>query len=245
MPAETVDLFAAIDAGQIKVLFVPHDSQSARISITNNSDQRLAVRMPDTFAALPTSVRLPADASPLLAQMGNPGFGNGASSGANAGNRPQALGVLPGGNNGPANQQQPMPGMPNFWNVAAGNTIRRNVACVCLEHGQIDPRAGMKYTLAPSNSSRPTRRCMPCSPSLIVVAQVSAFMQAAAWSQSSKMSWDELARSGSMPSTDRANPTLQRAKSTRLDNLSSGHGRRLAAWPRIDATKSAGRNCSA
>lgn len=69
-PADvTVEMFEAIDAGQITVKMIPKNSTEGRIFIKNKTGKPLNVRLPEAFAA-----------APILAQMGQ-GMGGGGGGG--------------------------------------------------------------------------------------------------------------------------------------------------------------------
>ncbi len=50
---ETVDMFSAMEKGQIAVKLIPKDSTQSRIFIENKTDKPLSVKLPETFAAVP------------------------------------------------------------------------------------------------------------------------------------------------------------------------------------------------
>ena len=72
---EIVDMFAAIENGQIKVQIFPRDATQARLVVTNETDQPISVALPPAFAA-----------TPVLAQFNNP---------VQAAKSPQPVGVAP------------------------------------------------------------------------------------------------------------------------------------------------------
>ncbi len=65
-PAEVQDVLAAEAAGLVDVKFIPNDSRSAQVIVTNRSDRPLSLRLPAGFAGVP-----------VLAQMGAQGGGAG------------------------------------------------------------------------------------------------------------------------------------------------------------------------
>lgn len=79
-PSEVHEALAAQSQGLVDVRFIPNDSRSAQIIVTNRSDRPLSIRLPAVFAGVP-----------VLAQMGaaggNAGFGAGG-----IGAAPQAVG---------------------------------------------------------------------------------------------------------------------------------------------------------
>lgn len=79
-PSEVHEALAAQSAGLVEVRFIPNDSRSAQIIVTNRSDKPLSIRLPAVFAGVP-----------VLAQMG--GGGNQAGFGAGGiGAAPQSVG---------------------------------------------------------------------------------------------------------------------------------------------------------
>src|SRR5690348_15391418 len=50
---ETVELFEAIEAGQIAVKLIPKDSTQGRVIIQNKTKKPLNVKLPEAFAATP------------------------------------------------------------------------------------------------------------------------------------------------------------------------------------------------
>ena len=49
----TVELFDALDAGEIDVTLIPKDAAQARLLIKNNTQRPLNVKMPAAFAGVP------------------------------------------------------------------------------------------------------------------------------------------------------------------------------------------------
>lgn len=75
---ETVDLFEAMDAGQIQVTFIPKNSAEARIFIKNKAKKALNVRLPKAFAAVPILAQA---AGGMGMGMGGQGMGGGGMGG--------------------------------------------------------------------------------------------------------------------------------------------------------------------
>jgi hypothetical protein len=71
---ETVEMFEAMDAGQIAVKMIPKNSTEGRLFIKNKTGKPLNVRLPEAFAAMP-----------VLAQMGAGGQGMGGGGGGGGG----------------------------------------------------------------------------------------------------------------------------------------------------------------
>lgn len=167
-----VELFPAIEAGQLEVKFIPKDDKQARVRIKNKSARPLTVRLPEAFAA-----------RPVLAQAGLP------------------LGILPGANNqngGAQNlgstfngQNNGAAGQNRFFNIPADKTADLRVPCVCLDYGKPTPRAAIPYEIV--------RLDVVCEePSLAnLLARLDRGnqreVQAAAWHLANGMTWQELA----------------------------------------------------
>ena len=177
-PAEDVELFAAIAAGQIDVKFVPHDSTEARVLFENKTKRPLRVQLPEAFAA-----------SPVLAQFGGGALGGGQAAGVNAGGG-GAQSVGGGmGMGGPGG----VGAGGGFFNVPAEKTRKLNVPLVCLEHGKREPRPALPYTLKPLEqfSSDPVLKELLTAFGKGNVNQRAA--QAATWHVANSMSWNDLA----------------------------------------------------
>jgi len=67
--AKSVELFAAIKAGDIAVKLIPKDAKEANLLIENKAKQPLTIKLPEAFAGVP-----------VLAQIGG-GFGGGGLGG--------------------------------------------------------------------------------------------------------------------------------------------------------------------
>jgi hypothetical protein len=162
---ETVDMFDAMEAGQIAVRFIPKDSTQGRLFIKNKTDKPLNVRLPEAFAA-----------TQVLAQMGMGGMGMG---GMNAGG---GQGMGGGGGMG-----------GGMFNVPAEKEGNVKVPCVCLEHGKAEPRSQMTYTIKPIQSftTKPGVAELLKELGHQRIDQRSA--QVAAWHLNNDMTWEQLA----------------------------------------------------
>ena len=182
--AQTTELFAAEAEGLVAVKYIPNDSRSAQVIITNRTSKPLSLRLPAAFAGVP-----------VLAQMGMGGRGAAAGFGAGGiGGGPQATGGGLGG--------QGMNGMGGGGAGAAGGgafsippqkTRVLRVTTVCLEHGKPEPSSRHPYKLAAVES-------FSTDPKLAVVLESlgrgelsQKVAQAAAWNLSNGLSWERLA----------------------------------------------------
>ena len=167
--AESVELFAGIESGKIKVQVILKNSKKATVLIHNITKKPLNVKLPDAFVA-------------VLAQ--GP-FGGGDDFGGGGGGQNQQFG---GGQFGGGGQQG-----GGFFNVPAERVGAVKVAGVCLEHGKKEPRPSVKYVIKPVEvfSKDPVLKEMLTLFSQNRINQRVA--QAAAWHIASKMSWQQLA----------------------------------------------------
>ncbi len=202
----SVEMFQAMEQGQIEVKIIPKDSTEANVLFKNKTDKPLNVQLPEAFAALP-----------VLAQFGGGGgqggFGGGGQGGGGGGNQGGGGGFGGGGGQGGG---QGGGGGGNFFNVAPEKVGEVKVALVCLEHGKKEPRAAIPYEIVPITkfTSDPAVHEMLKLFAQGRIDQRSA--QAAAWHLASKMSWQELAAKQVIRATGRRYPwfakeELQRA----------------------------------
>jgi len=155
---ESVEMFAAMEAGDIEVKLVAKSDAEAQIRIKNHTDRPLSVRLPDAFAGVPVLAQQLFPAIPAAntrsrtgnnrnshpnqiigGPMNQLGRGNGAQNG-------NALGV--NFNQNPFNQNNAFnrPGI-GFFNVAPESEGKFKVETVCLEHGNANPRSTVPYEI--------------------------------------------------------------------------------------------------
>jgi len=187
-----VDLFAAIEAGQVEAKFIPRDSTTAKLLLENKTKQPLSVALPPAFAAVP-----------VLAQFGQQGFGQGLGQGlgqqGGAFNSPQNVGggFPPMGNGllniaGPG-QQNPFLQQPGFFSIPAEKVGKLKLTTVCLSFGQPDPRPRIPYEVRPlAEVSEAPGVAEVCA--LLAQGKVSQRVaQLAAWNLANDRPWEELA----------------------------------------------------
>jgi hypothetical protein len=190
---ETVNMFEAMEAGQIEVKLIPKDSTQGRVFIQNKTKKPLNVKLPEAFAA-----------TPVLAQMmggGGGGQGMGGGMGGMGGGGGGFFNVPMGGMGMGGMGGMGMPGMGmggmggggGFFNVPAEKEGNFKVPCMCLEHGKPEPRAAMTYKLAPieSLSTKPGVEALCRLLGYGKISQRAA--QVAAWHLNNDMSWETLA----------------------------------------------------
>ena len=110
----TVEMFSAIQRGDIAVKLIPKDSTQARVLIENKTDKPLNVKLPDAFAGVP-----------VLAQSGRSGHGSSGSSRSNSSGSQSTGGGMGG-----------MGGGSGMFNVAPEKVGQLKVTTICLEHGK-------------------------------------------------------------------------------------------------------------
>ncbi len=148
--AQTVDMFAAIEKGDISVKLIPKDSTESQVLIENETDKPLNVKLPDAFAGVPV----------LGQNFGGGGAAGGAghhgsSSSNKNNNQNQGMGGGMGGMMG-----------GGMMNVPPEKVGKFKVPTVCLDHGKAEPRAAIPYDdqadrelLLQARRPRVVRRC--------------------------------------------------------------------------------------
>jgi hypothetical protein len=175
--AETVEMFSAIEKGQITVKLIPKDSTQSNVRIENKTDKPLNVKLPETFAGVP-----------VLAQRAGGGGGLGGAGGGSrtsgtSSNQSMGGGMGGGGMGG---------GGMGMFNVAPEKVGQFRVPTVCLEHGKGEPNAQIPYEIKPlesvANKPAVAELCR-----MLGTGQLNQrAAQAAAWSLNNDMSWQEL-----------------------------------------------------
>jgi hypothetical protein len=191
---EAVEMFAAIESGQIGVQLIPKDSTECRVLIENKTDKPLTVKLPDAFAGVPVLAQAGLGVGGALGGPAGGGLGGGAGgAGGGFGGGQQTFGGGMGGMGMGGMGGMGMGGMGGgFFNVAPERVGKFKVPTVCLEHGKDEPRARMKYEIKPISAFtdrvevHEICRMVGCGMNQRVA-------QAAAWHLANDMSWRELA----------------------------------------------------
>ncbi|MEM6654326.1 MAG: hypothetical protein AAF596_00850 [Planctomycetota bacterium] len=174
-----VDLFDAIDEGQVEVTFIAKSSSRGRVIIENKSGQAVNLRLPEAFAGVPA-----------LAQFGGGNQGGGGFGGGGGGGGQGTGGGFGGGGAGGGGGG--LGGGGGAFSVAADKVARVDVGLLCLEHGKKDPTSSKPYKMVPVTDfvKRPA-----------VIELLKAFgrgelhhgaAQAAAWNLNNDLSWQQL-----------------------------------------------------
>jgi hypothetical protein len=183
--ANQVELFQAIQDGEVEVKFIARDAKQANLFIKNKTKRPLVIKLPEAFAGVP-----------VLAQVNNNnnfGAGNNNQFGGGGANAFQGLGGGLGGFGGGGLGGLGGFGGGGFFNVPADKVGKLQVACVCLEHGKKDPNPRIQYELKPIESFTDNGNVIELCKMLGrgEINQNSA--QAAVWHVANGLSWQELA----------------------------------------------------
>jgi hypothetical protein len=188
--AETVEMFSAMDGGQIEVKLIPKDSRLCNVLIENKTEKPLTVRLPDAFAGVPVL------AQGGLGGMGGGGMGGGGMGGGGygggGGGGGQGMGGGMGGMGGGGMGGGGMMG-GGFMSVAPEKVAKFKVTTVCLEHGKPEPRAAMKYKIVPIDQFTDKKEVHALCKMLGHGKMPQRVAQAAAWALNNDMTWQELA----------------------------------------------------
>lgn len=183
---EVVEMFAAIEHGQIEVKLIPKDSTLCRVLIENKTKKPLSVKLPDAFAGVP-----------VLAQagMGMGGVGAGGGVGRQRGTGGMGGQQGFGGGFGGMGMMGGMGGMGmggGMWNVPPDKIAKLQVDTVCLDHGKDDPRPGVPYVIKPIEQYTDKPAVHEVVRMLGAGQMPQRVAQAAAWHLNNNMSWEEL-----------------------------------------------------
>ncbi|NLE36613.1 MAG: hypothetical protein GX621_01150 [Pirellulaceae bacterium] len=177
---ETVEMFQAMQAGDIEVKLIPKDSTEARVFIENKTKRPLNVKLPDAFAGVP-----------VLAQIGglDPGGGIGGRGGRDRG----AGGAQPMGGGMMGGMGGMGMGMGGMMNVAPEKVGNLKVATVCLAHGKPEPRPKIPYEIKPIDEFTDNVEIQAIC-RMVGAGEVNQrAAQVAAWHYTDGMRWQELA----------------------------------------------------
>lgn len=202
--ADAVDLFRAMDAGQVDVRFIALDAAEANVLITNKTRRAVHVQLPDAIAAVP-----------VLGQF-DQGFGQGPAGGGGGNNATQGVGgaINGGGNQGFGNQGNGNQGFGNagfgmggggggrqgqgfgggFMRIPPQSTRKLTATTVCLEHGKAEPNPRIKYRMIPIAEYTDDQRVAVVCQRLGKGDIQQNTAQAAAWHLANDLSWTELSK---------------------------------------------------
>jgi hypothetical protein len=182
--AQGIDVFAAVEAGDLEVSVVPQNERRVTIQLKNISNRPLTIQLPPAFAAVP-----------ILAQQPGlfPGFPNPGGQNQNQQQAPQQLGLGMNGGNRGGNNNGGGNLFGGMFDIPAGRAIKIKADAVCLEYGKPSPDARMKYELKPLAEvcDKPELAAVLTSLGKDQIDQRTA--QAAAWHLTDDLSFNKLA----------------------------------------------------
>jgi hypothetical protein len=181
-PAKQVELFQAMDDGEVDVKFIARSDRAARVIIKNNTKQPLALKLPEAFAGVPVVAQ--------LGGRGGGGFGGGGRGGGGfGGGGQQSVGGGFGGGGGGLGGG----GGGGFFSIPPEDTGKINVPVVCLDHGLRNPSSSAPYRIVPADAHVDNPAVVELMKAFGRGELNQAAVQAAAWHLNNDMSWQELA----------------------------------------------------
>ena len=190
--AERVELFKAVDEGQLELKVIPKDSTGGLVYIQNNSEEPLTVDLPKAIVGVQVLKQFGDD----FGGGGDMGGGYGDSGGGGGG--AQAFGGGMGGMGGMGMMGGGMGGGMGgmgggFFSIPAEKVVKVPYQSVCLDHGKAEPHPRMNYRLMAVEDytdNEALRELITIVGSGRIDQQAA---QAAAWHLDDGMSWRELA----------------------------------------------------
>ncbi len=195
------DLFDAIDAKQISVVFIPRDETNANVIIKNLTNKTVNLQLPNSIAAVP-----------VLAQFGQqPGIGNvgvgqnGGAASQGVGGGIQGGGGNPGFGQGPGGGGAGRPPGGNGFNMGfqriAPEKVRKfKAVTVCLEQGKPSPNPRIEYRLVRLSDFSSDARVAKVCEQLARGELDQKVAQAMAWHFTNGLDWETLSRINRMES---------------------------------------------
>ncbi len=192
IPAVEVEMFAALDSGELQIDYLPQDATKAVLIFRNSTNKPMKIKLAETFGALP-----------VLAQGfgggGAGGFGGGGGLGGGGGGfggggggqgGGGGLGGLGGG--GGFGGQGGGGGGGGLFRVEVDKPRKLVATTVCLEQGKPDPNPRMKYRIVRLEEVNPSPEVAEVCRALGYGKLSQKTAQAAAWHLANDLSWDRL-----------------------------------------------------
>jgi hypothetical protein len=203
----SVELFQAMDHGQIKVIVRNKDAANANLIVENKSDKPLAIRMPLAFSCVPVMRQGGAGAPGMGGGMGGGGMGGGGFGGGGMGGGMGGMnqgvgggmgggmgggGFGGGGMGGGGMGGGGMGGGGGFFNIPPGRVGKTSLKTFCLEEGKPDPRSRIEYRIQPLTDLNSDPKIFEMCRMLANDEIAQPVAQAAAWNVANGLSWQEL-----------------------------------------------------
>ncbi len=194
---ESVEMFSAMDSGEIEVIIKTKSSADSNILVKNNSDKPLAIGMPATFSAVPV-MRQGFGGGGLGGGGGGLGGGLGGGRGGLGGGQQQGIGGGLGGGRGGGGFGGGGGGLGGgggggVFNIPPGKVGKVAIKTVCLEHGKKEPKSHMNYVIQPLESLNADPKIKEMIRMLAEDEVSQNVAQAAAWNVTDNLGWQELA----------------------------------------------------
>lgn len=223
--AKKVQMFDAMDSGQIGVKMIAQGPLGGKLLFENKTKEPLTVELPPAFVGVQVSNQGGGLGGPPGGGQGGGGQGvGGGAGGGGLGGGGLGGGGAGGGGNG-------------FFSIPPEKVVSVPYNSVCLEHGKVDPRPSMKYKVVRVEEfTKDTRVHELCK--LVGTGKVHpAAAQAAAWHLANNMSWQELANKQIRRVTTRS-PYFTRAQLQLAQRVAStATGRAREALTKKDSEK--------
>ena len=193
--AEVQDVLDAEAAGLVAVKFIPNDSRSAQILVTNKSNKPLTLKMPAAYAGVPVLRQMGGRGGMggLGGGMGGRGGGMGggqAMGGGGMGGMGGGMGGMGGGMGGMGGDMGGMPG--GAFSVPPEKTKIMRITTVCLEHGKKEPSSRMAYKLVALETFSTDPKLQSLLEALGRGELSQKVAQAATWHVANGLTWEEL-----------------------------------------------------
>ena len=188
-----VEWFAAEEAGQIEVKFIPKNATEATVMVKNLTAAPVRIKLPEAFAAVPIN------AQGMGGGMGGGGMGGGGVGGGGMGGGGMGGGGGQGMGGGMGGGGMGGGGMGGggmgggMMRVPGNKELKIKVVTVCLEHGKPDPNPKMAYKMIPAEQFTQDARVLGVCKMLGYGLMTQNTAQAAAWHLTDNLSWEQLA----------------------------------------------------
>ena len=204
-----VKLFDAMKEGMVKVDVTASNPFSAKVKVTNKTEDHLVVDLPSTFALTPVLAQYGGGGSyggggGMGGGMGGGqsmggGYGGGSMGGMGGGSYGGgSMGGRGGGSYGGYNVMDETPQasqrkIVRSYSIAPEGSVTETVRTLCLEHGKADPTPKMKYEMRPLEDVTSRREVQVVCAMRGNDAVNPDAAQAAVWNLNNDLSWNDLA----------------------------------------------------
>ena len=199
----SVELFNAMELGEVEVIVRATSSANANMIVKNNSEKPLAIEMPAAFSTVPVmrqgGIGLGGGGGGGGLGGGGGGFGGGGGGfggggGGNQGGGGGFGGGQGGGGFGGGGGQGGLGGGGGggVFNIPPGRVGKVAVKIFCLEEGKPDPKSRIAYKIQPLSDLNPDPKIFEMCRMLANDEVTQSVAQAAAWNVANGLSWQDL-----------------------------------------------------